>query len=449
MKKVIIVGCGLAGLSAAKKLAKYIDIELTIIDKKNYHFFPPLLYQVATGELSPDSIATPIRSIMAKYETVSVINDKVSDVDFKKKQVFTESNKYNYDYLILSCGVIHSYFGNTQWEEFAPGLKSIEQALEIKNRIFSSLEEAEKTNDIEQQKNLLSFVVVGGGPAGVEVAGAVADITHRILKKNFRNIDLSSAKITLIEASPKILASFSDKNSAKATKFLDKMGVSVMTSTRVIGVDKSGVTFGDGEKIKANTVIWGAGIQGRLLNGKLNVELDRPGRIVVEQDLSLKEYPEVFVAGDQAHAENKTGSFIKDLIKRCMPGESTTLDKDAKGVPYPGVGTVALQQGSCAAKNILRILEGRETQSFIYLNRGKAAAIGKGKAILEISKFKTAGFTAWLAWLAIHVLFLASFQNRISVLIQWGYFYLFHRADERMLIKKEWKSFNKIKKISK
>jgi len=319
-QKVVVVGCGFAGLSAVQVLAQFIGLKITVIDQKNHHLFQPLLYQVATGELDSGHIASPIRSLMSKYEDVTVVKSKVTNVDLKSKTVTAICGEFKYDYLVMACGALHSYFGKEEWETYAPGLKTIEQALEIKNRIFNSFERAEKESDPVKREKLLSFAIVGGGPTGVEMAGAIADVTHLILTRNFRNIDPASAKVTLIDAGPRILSAFSEKYSKKAQKYLENMGVNVLVNQRVTNIDETGVTIGK-KKFEASTVIWGAGVAATEITKTLGVELDRPGRAIVERDLSLKEYPEVFVIGDQAHA------------------------LDSKGNLYPGVATVALQQG--------------------------------------------------------------------------------------------------------
>ncbi|MEI6055311.1 MAG: NAD(P)/FAD-dependent oxidoreductase [Lentisphaerota bacterium] len=420
MKKIVVVGCGFAGLNAVRVLRQHIDIEITLIDKRNHHLFQPLLYQVATAELDPCLIATPIRSLMSDYENVSVIKDTVTSINLADKEVLTENKSFKYDYLILACGALHSYFGKDEWEPFAPGLKTLEQAMEIKNRIFDAYEKAEKETDEKIRKKLLSFVVVGGGPTGVEMAGAIADVARHIIRKDFRRINPMDTKITLVEAGDRILAPFDPKISAKATKFLTDMGVDVATTKRVVGIDADGVDCLDG-RLEAATVIWGAGVMAAAVGKTLGVEADRSGRIIVEGDLSLKDHPEVFVIGDQANSKN------------------------TKGNPHPGVATVALQQGTCCGKNIIRDLEGRKRWRFYYFNRGSAATIGKSKAVLQCWKIKTAGLMAWMMWLVIHIWFLCGFQNRILVLIQWASFYVFNRSESRIILEREWQLFKKAK----
>lgn len=420
MKKIVVVGCGFAGLNAVKVLRQHIDIEITLIDKRNHHLFQPLLYQVATAELDPCLIATPIRSMMSDYENVSVIKDTVTSISLATKEVLTSNKSFKYDYLILACGALHSYFGKEEWEPFAPGLKTLEQAMEIKNRIFEAYEKAEKETDSKIRKKLLSFVIVGGGPTGVELAGAIADVARHIIRKDFRNINPMDTKITLVEAGDRILTPFDPKISAKATQFLTEMGVEVAILKRVIGIDADGVDCVDG-RLEAATVIWGAGVMAAEIGKTLGVETDRSGRVIVEGDLSLKDHPEVFVIGDQSNS------------------------KDTKGNPHPGVATVALQQGTCAGKNIIRDLEGRRRWRFFYFNRGSAATIGKNKAVLQCWKIKTAGLMAWMMWLVIHIWFLCGFQNRILVLIQWASFYVFNRSESRIILEREWQLFKKAK----
>lgn len=420
MRHVVVVGCGFAGLNAVKVLRQHIDIEITLIDQRNHHLFQPLLYQVATAELDSCLIATPIRSLMSNFENVSIIKDTVISVNLADKEVLMSNKSLKYDYLILACGALHSYFGKDEWEPFAPGLKTLEQALEIKNRIFNAYEKAEKETDEKARKKLLSFVVVGGGPTGVELAGAIADVARNIIRKDFRSINPADTKITLVEAADRILAPFDPKISAKATKFLQDMGVEVATLKRVTNIDADGIDY-IGGRIEAATVIWGAGVMAASIGKTLGVETDRAGRVIVESDLSLKDHPEVFVIGDQANS------------------------KDRKGNPHPGVATVALQQGTCAGKNIVRDLEGRKRWRFYYFNRGKAATIGKNKAVLECWRIKTAGLLAWMMWLVIHIWFLCGFQNRILVLIQWASFYVFNRSEARIILEKDWQLFKKVK----
>jgi len=421
-KHVVVIGCGFAGLSAVRALAEYIDLDVTVIDKKNHHLFQPLLYQVATGELNPDNIASPIRSLLSKYENVRVIRDEVTTVSLKEQIVYTDTEKFTYDYLVSACGAIHSYFGNEKWEDYAPGLKTLEGALEIRNRIFNAYEIAEKEDDPEISKQYLTFVVVGGGPTGVELAGAIADIAHLIILRDYRKINPELSKVILVEGGDRLLAPFSKKNSAKAQKFLEDKGVDVITSNHVSNIDENGVTIGKDLHIKAKTVLWGAGVKAVGVLGSNDIEHDRAGRVVVEMDLSLKDYPNVFVIGDEANS------------------------KDRHGNPHPGVATVALQQGHRAGRNIVREIEGKKRWNFFYFNRGKAATIGKNKAVLECWKFRTSGLMAWVMWLGIHIWFLAGLQNRIFVLMQWGWFYIFHRGEARIIMEKDWHSFPVAKK---
>ncbi len=418
MKKVVIVGCGFAGLSAAKILGQYVDVDVTIIDSRNHHLFQPLLYQVATGELDPSHIAAPIRSILSKYDNIKVLKDTAVDVDLDKKILLTVNGEFKYDYLLVACGAKHSYFGNDAWEEFAPGLKSIEGALEIKNRIFEAFEVAESTDDLKIRAKNLSFVVVGGGATGVELAGAIADLSKFILRKDFSKINTAETKIFLVEGEKRILSAFSEKTSKKAEQFFKKMGVELVLGKHVTSIDKDGVMIGN-TRIEAATVLWGAGVKAQNFIKSEKVEIDRAGRVAVEKDLSLKNYPEVFVAGDGSLAKNRH-------------------DK-----PYPGVATVALQQGRMAGINILRSVTGRKTFKFFYMNRGKAATIGKGKAVMEIWGYRTAGFKAWMVWLAIHVIFLNGMRNRLFVLLQWVSFYLLRKGDARIILERDWRMFAK------
>jgi NADH dehydrogenase, FAD-containing subunit len=415
MKKVIIVGGGFAGLKAAKAFANKSDVEVTILDRRNYHLFQPLLYQVATAGLSPAEISGPIRGIVSKYKNVSVLMDNVQTVDLKNKSLQTSSKTYTYDYLILACGAKHSYFNHPEWEENAPGLKTLEQATEIRRRVLTAFESAEKEANPELQKQHLTFVIVGAGPTGVELSGAIAEISRQSLTKDFRHIDPSRTRVLLIEAGPRILAAFDPGLSRSAAMSLEDLGVQIWTNTRVTDVKKDSVTLGD-EVIKASTILWAAGVQPSSINKTLGVPLDRTGRVIIEKDLSLKDYPEVFVLGDQACYTTK------------------------KGESLPGLASVAMQQGMHAGRVILNEIEGKPRREFHYLDKGQMATIGRRKAIAQIGKIKISGFLAWLIWLFIHVYYLIGFKNKIFVIWQWAYAYLTFKRGARLIVDKEWRS---------
>ena len=408
MKRVLIIGGGFAGLNAAKVFGRSEKVEVVLIDRMNHHLFQPLLYQVATAGLNPSDIAVPIRSILSRYRNITVLQGNVNSVDLKNRQVNTSIGEYHYDYLILACGVQNFYFGHKQWKKNAPGLKNVVDAIEIRRRVLSAFEEAERINDSEIQKKLLTFVIVGGGSTGVELAGAIGEMSRFTLIRDFRNIDPKSTQILLIEAGSRILTSFSKNLAESATRDLESLGIQVRTSRTVTRIDLDGVMLGK-ERIRAATVLWAAGIKAVDLNHKLGVELDSQGRIVVEPDLSLKEYRRVFVAGDQAHFSHQTGE------------------------PLPALAPVALQQGKSIARNILTEIAGNQRQQFRYADKGQLATIGRSKAVAEISGLKVKGLPAWIIWLVIHIYYITGFNNRILVVMQWAMSFLSYRRGARLI----------------
>ncbi|MEM6329880.1 MAG: NAD(P)/FAD-dependent oxidoreductase, partial [Planctomycetota bacterium] len=369
---VVIVGGGFAGLAAAKAFAGDERVRVTLIDKRNHHLFQPLLYQVAMAGLSPADIAAPIRAILSGAKNVKVVCSEVTGVDCAGRVLQTTHGPETFDYLMLACGATHGYFGNEAWEEFAPGLKTIEQATEIRTRVLWSFEQAELTDDADERRRHLTFAIVGGGPTGVELAGAIGEMSRFTLAKDFRNIDARSARVILVEAGPRILPMFDEKLSSKAMRFLEQLGVQVWTSSRVIGIDERGVEL-SGERINAGTVLWAAGVQASPIGKLAGLECDRAGRIVVGPDLATPEHPHVFVAGDQcAFRDAKTGEQL------------------------PGQAPVAVQQGQHVAKAILRDLKGKTRKDFAYFDKGQMATVGRGRAIAEVGKFRFAGYFAWL-----------------------------------------------------
>lgn len=416
MVKIVIVGGGFGGLSAAKKLAKNSDLEIVIVDQRNYHLFQPLLYQVATAGLSPAEIAVPIRAELSEYKNVQVILGKVVDVNKSEKFVLTAQNqKFYFDYLILACGAKHSYFGHTEWEEFAPGLKTLEQATEIRRRILLAFELAEMETDLLKQKALLTFVVVGGGPTGVEMAGAIAEISHYTLKKDFRNIDPELTRVLLIEAGDRPLNSFSKKLSDSAIKDLEDLGVQVRTLSRVTAITADGVSLGT-EFIESKTVFWGAGVEPSSLSKKVSVYLDRAGRVLVNHDLSLPDHERIFVIGDMSAFKRSDGTFL------------------------PGLAPVAMQQGRFVARQIRRSIAGKKREDFIYRDKGQMATIGRSKAVAQFKNLELSGFLAWMAWIFVHIYFLAGFKNKFFVFIDWVWSYLSFKKGSRLIVDKEWRS---------
>lgn len=415
-KRVIIVGAGFGGLNAAKTLGSHKDLEIILIDTRNYHLFQPLLYQVATAGLSPADIAVPIRAEVAKFPNVHVHMGEVSNVRLREKMIEVGSVQIPFDFLILACGSNHSYFGKNSWEENAPGLKTLEQATEIRRRVLLAFERAENELNSHIQQEHLTFVVVGGGPTGVELAGALGEISRNVLIEDFRRIDSRKTRIVLVEAGPRILSTFAEDLSKRAEQDLKELGVEVITNVRVTDLNETGVETTTG-RIPARTVIWGAGVQPSALGKKIGVELDRSGRVVVEPDLSLKNYPEVFVIGDMAHF------------------------KDKDGKPLPGLAPVAMQQGKFAAENILRIVKNRLPRKFEYRDKGQMATIGKHKAVVQMDRIKFGGWFAWVTWLVVHIYYLVGFRNRVSVLAQWAWSFLFSRRSARLIVNKSWHSY--------
>ena len=415
MKRIVIVGGGFAGINAAKKLGKSRrkDIEVTLIDRRNHHLFQPLLYQVATAGLSPADIAAPIRKVLSGYANTKVVLGEVKGIDPEHQKVQTTNGDIPYDILVLACGATHSYFGNNQWEQRAPGLKSIEQATEIRRRILLAFEKAELETDPQKIKALMTFVIVGGGPTGVELAGALGEIARFTLSKNFRNIDPSQTRIILIEGGKHILRAFDPSLSESAKHRLEELGVSVWTSMRVTNIDEKGVWLGE-EHLRAETVLWAAGIVASELNTGLSGETDRIGRIKVQKDLSLSAHSNIYVVGDQAHF---------------ALGEESV----------PPLAPAAIQQGVWVAKNILLRIDGKPQKDFVYLDKGIMATIGRSAAIAQTTRFRLKGFFAWLAWCFIHILYLIGFRNRVVVMLQWAWSYLQFNRGARLITQKEWR----------
>ena len=415
-KVVVVLGGGFAGLNAAKQLANEPEVFVVLIDQRNHHLFQPLLYQVATAGLSPGDIAVPIRSQFAHTPNVQVHWGEVTAVDLKEQVVRSSVSelKIEFDYLVLACGARHSYFGHPEWEEYAPGLKTLEQAIEIRRRILSAFENAENEPDPETQKALLNFVVVGGGPTGVELAGAIADISRTVLVNDFRRIDPSSAKVILVEMLPRLLAAFDEELAEKAKQDLTELGVEVRTSARVERIDAEGVQVGS-EFIPSRSVLWAAGVQAARLEIEPPVEMDRAGRIKVNGDLSIPGYENVFVVGDMASLELAPGKIV------------------------PGLAPAALQEGRHAAKVILSSIRGEGRPAFRYIDKGQMATIGKYRAVMESGRLKMSGRFAWLAWLFVHVFYLIGFKNRVAVMAQWAWSYLFSKRGARLITETQWK----------
>jgi NADH dehydrogenase len=414
MHRVVIVGAGFGGLNAAKELGGAPEVDVTVVDRRNHHLFQPLLYQVATAGLSPAEIASPIRSILSDFENIRVLQGRIESVDLERRQVLTDFGSVGYDSLILACGAVHSYFGHDEWEEFAPGLKTVEQATEIRRRILLAFEEAERTTEAELQKYYLSFVVVGGGPTGVELAGAIGEMSRYTLARDFRNIDSKLARVILMESGDRILGTFSKKHSSRAMRDLESLGVQVWINSLVTRVDRDGVEVGH-ERVRAATVLWAAGVKASPLNLSLGTALDRQGRAIVGPDLSIEGHPNVFVIGDQCHFAHQGGK------------------------PLPGLAPVAMQEGRFVARTIVDELAGRPRTTFRYFNVGQMATIGRSRAVAEIGKIQLEGWPAWVAWLFVHIYYLTGFKNRFFVVVQWALSYLTYRRGARLIVGHDWR----------
>ena len=419
-KKVVIVGGGFTGLNTARMLSNRKDVEVTLIDRKNYHLFQPLLYQVAMSALGEGDIATPLRNMLAGYDNVSVFKGVVTNVDLNAKKVITDFGEIEYDYLVLACGAQHHYFGNNGWEEHAPGLKNLAQATEIRRRVMEAYEAAERTNDPKERKKQLTFVIVGGGPTGVELAGSIGEMSRFTLSKFYRHIDPKLTRIFILEAADRILGTFAPELSSKATRELEKLGVQVWTSSLVSNVDADGVQIGR-ERIEAATVLWAAGVKASEIGQCMGVETDRSGRIMVEQDLSIPGHPEVFVGGDQA----------------CF-----TLEN---GTTLPGMAPAAMQEGYAIGRSILDDLKGKPRKPFKYRNKGQMATIGRNRAIVEFGNLKFDGALAWFTWLLVHIYYLSTFKHRVFVLMQWGWSYFTFGHGARLIVNKDWRFYGERK----
>jgi len=416
LKKVIIIGGGFGGLSAAKELVKH-QCDITLIDKTNHHLFQPLLYQVATAALSPGDIANPIRSVFNKRSKINIIMAEVNSIDSEKRTVKYNNSSLSFDYLIIAPGSKHSYFGNERWERFAPGLKTLNDALKIRENILLSLETAERSSDPSEREKYLNFVIVGGGPTGVELAGSIAEIVNKNLIRDYKNINRKMTKVFLIEASPVLLQSFPEKLSKRAIKDLNHLGVKVLVNKRVSEINEDGVWLGE-ELIKSQNIIWAAGNQASPLLSTLKIELDRSGRAEVANDLSLNSWHNIFIIGDAAVYKDEQGNFL------------------------PAIAPVAMQQGRFVANCINKDLTGKKRGKFIYRDRGTIATIGKAKAVAVIKGFKLSGLFAWLTWCVVHIMYLISYRNRIRVMVEWAWYYVTNRPGIRLIVKESNKHLN-------
>jgi NADH dehydrogenase len=408
MPHVVVIGGGFAGLAAARALAR-APVDVTLVDRKNHHVFQPLLYQVAAAGLSPAEIASPIRRILRRQANVRVLLGDVVAIDAKGKRVrLADSGELGYDFLILAAGATHSYFGHDAWEPHAPGLKTIEDALEIRRRALLAFEQAERSEDAELRRQWLTFAVIGGGPTGVEMAGAFAEIARHSLVRDFRRIDPRAARVVLIEAGPRLLQSYPEDLSRKAQAQLEALGVQVWVGSAVTGLDEASVEVG-GDRLAARTIVWAAGVQGSPLARSLGVWLDRSGRVRVEADLRVPGHPSVFVIGDLA-----------------------AFEQDGRAVP--GVAPAAIQMGAHAGTNVARAVRGEPLVPFRYKDKGSLATVGRRRAVALIGRLRLSGPVAWLAWLLIHIFFLIGFRNRLVVLFNWAWAYVTYDRSARLII---------------
>ncbi|MGA8150475.1 MAG: NAD(P)/FAD-dependent oxidoreductase [Terriglobales bacterium] len=405
--QIVIVGAGFGGLRAARRLARS-PVRIVLIDRKNHHTFQPLLYQVATAGISPGEIAAPIRWIVRGRRNIEVLLGEVRDFDLEKKLVKLADLEISYDYLIVAAGASHAYFGHDEWEPFAPGLKTIEDALEIRRRVLLAFELAERQAASGEGHVQLNFVIVGGGPTGVELAGTLAEISRQVLANEFASIDPKTTRIILLEGGPRILPAYPEDLSRSAEEQLRHLGVEVHTSAMVTGVEAAAVRVGE-TSVPAAVILWAAGVAASPLGKALGTPLDRAGRVLVNPDLSVPGHREVFVIGDLASLKDKHGKLL------------------------PGVAPVAMQEGVTAAHNIERDLKGEPRQDFNYFDKGNLATIGRAAAVAEFGKIHISGFVAWLSWLFVHVFFLIGFRNRIIVLIQWAWSYFTYERGARLI----------------
>jgi NADH dehydrogenase len=408
-KRIVIIGGGFGGLTAAKTL-RNVDADITLIDRTNYHLFQPLLYQVATAALAPSDITAPIRWILRRQKNTTVLLGEVRAIDTVRKTVCLdyESTEIPYDYLIVAAGSRHAYFGHEEWEPLAPGLKAIEDGTEIRRRFLLAFERAEKATTDAERDEYMTFVIVGGGPTGVELSGAMPMIARKALYPDFRHIDTRKTRVILIEGGPRILPSFPESLAAVAHKNLLDLGVEVHTNSIVTDILPDAVFVGP-DRFPTRTVFWAAGNAASPLGKMLGVPVDHAGKVIVEPDLSIPGHPEVFIAGDLA------------LVKR----EGMT--------PVPGVAPAANQEGKTAAKNVMRLMRGQPTQPFRYWNKGDLAVIGRSRAIADLGKVRFTGLFAWFFWLTLHIMYLVGFRNRLSVLVQWAYSYFTYQRGVRLI----------------
>ncbi len=413
LPRVVIIGGGFGGLEAAKAMRK-MPVRVTLLDRQNHHVFQPLLYQVATAALSPADIAEPLRRIVRRQENCEVILGEAVRIDVAGKTVVTKDGALPFDWLVIAAGARHSYFGHAEWEKFAPGLKSLDDALEIRRRMLLAFEIAEKTSNDAEREAAMTFVVIGAGPTGVEMAGAISEIARVTLVKDFRHIDSSQARVILVDAATRVLPVYAPDLSESARRQLFDLGVDVRLKSQVENLTEAGVTLKDGETIPTKTVIWAAGNAASPLGQSLGVPLDKQGRVIVNTDLTVPGHANIFVIGDMAHF---------------APGG---------GAPLPGLSPVAMQQGRHVARNIRIQMAGGWMEAFDYWDKGTMATIGRHRAVCDAGFMRFGGFIAWCAWLFIHLIFLVSFRHKVTVLASWAYAYFTYGRGARLITGREW-----------
>jgi NADH dehydrogenase len=415
LHRVVILGGGFGGLSAALGL-KHAPVQVTLIDRCNYHLFQPLLYQVATGSLSPANISSPLRTILKRHQNTQVLLAEATGIDVANRRVILSDGAIEYDTLIVATGSSHQYFGHNDWEQYAPGLKTVEDATDMRRRILLAFETAERETDPEKLRAIMTFVIVGGGPTGAELAGALAEIANDTLRRDFRNIDPSKARIILVEGGDRVLPAYPPQLSAAAQKMIERLGVTVRVGALVTDLQKDSVTVREGdatEIIPTRTILWAAGVLGsplgRAVARETGAPIDKAGRISVEPDCSVPGHPDIFVIGDLANFTHQTGE------------------------PLPGVAQPAIQEGHYVAKAIVRRLRGEEPRPFHYFDKGNLAVIGRGAAVADLNWLRLSGFSAWLIWIFIHLLYIVEFQNRLLIFLQWAWFYLTFDRSARLI----------------
>ncbi len=415
---VVIVGGGFGGLTCAQSLAR-ADVRITLVDRTNHHLFQPLLYQVATAGLSPAEIAAPIRAVLSKQENVTVLLDEVTGVDLSAKKLHLRERSLAFDYLVVAVGAVNNYFGKDAWAEHAPGMKSLDEAVELRRRILVAFEEAERESDEKQREALLTMVVIGGGPTGVEMAGALADLSRTVLATDFRRIDPSKARVLLVEGSERVLGGFPAHLSESAQAQLKELGVELVLGQRVTRIDAGGVHLrpsagGEEQFTPSRTIVWAAGVKAAPITRSLGVALDKGGRVIVEADCSVPEHPSTFVIGDCAHWAHEA-------------------DEAGQRAPLPGLSPVAMQMARCVAENIQRAISGLPGKPLRYRDKGMMATIGRSRAVAKSGPMEMSGFTAWLAWIFVHLWFLVGFRNRFVVFFNWAYSYLIYARGARII----------------